>query len=190
MRCRLILFLASCLPLQKGVIIQPIRNNPPSKETHMTDEPQHKKRPLGFWRVTLFGLAVLLFGSGLNLLRAVWVWGQISALTDLSPSMPMPLLAGASLVWSAIFALCAVGLWRRRPWGRKGTLIAVTAYHGYIWVNHIAFDRSDYARQVWPFAIVHTLLTLLVVWGFLNLPMLRRINEGKKNENGKTQASE
>jgi uncharacterized membrane protein (DUF2068 family) len=156
----------------------------------MTDEPKSQKHPPGFWRVTLFGLAVLLLGSGLNLLRAVWAWGQARALADLSPSMPMPLLAGASLVWSVVFALCAVGLWRRRPWGRVGTLVAVTAYHGYVWVNHIAFDRSDYARQVWPFAIVHTLLTLLIVWGFLNLPMLRRIYEGEKHENKKTPSSE
>ncbi len=155
--------------------------------THDTPSKIHPRRP---WRVTVFSLAVLFFGSGLNLLRSVWAWGQADALTALHTSLPMPLLAGASLVWSVVFAACAMGLWRLRPWGRRGTLIAVTLYHGTIWLNHIVFDRADYARQVWPFAIVHTLLTLLVVWGFLNLPALRRVYKGDSDENGKAQTSQ
>jgi len=39
----------------------------------------------------------------------------------------------------------------------------------------LLFDRSDYAPQVWPLAVVHTLLTLLVVWGFLYWPAVRRL---------------
>jgi hypothetical protein len=53
--------------------------------------------------------------------------------------------------------------------------VAVTLFHGQIWFNHIVFDRSDYARQVWPFAIVNTVAVLIVVWGFLNWPSIRRV---------------
>lgn len=125
--------------------------------------------------VTLFSLAVLLLGSGLNLLRAAWAWRQVDALADLPTSMPLALLAGTSLAWSIIFVACSLGLWRLRPWGRRGTLVTVTLFHGHIWLNHVLFDRSDYARQVWPFAIVHTLATLFVVWAFLYWPAIRRL---------------
>ena len=147
------------------------------------------KRP---WRVTIFSLLVLLLGSGLNLARAIWALRQAEALADvpLSTALPMPLLAATSLAWAVAFGVCSVGLWRLRPWGRTGTLVAVTLFHGHIWFNHILFDRSDYARQVWPFAIVHTSVVLVVVWGFLNWPSIRRsYGEGdrmvslrKKNE--------
>lgn len=133
-----------------------------------------RKRPRS---VTLFSLLVLFFGSGLNLARAVWALQQASALAELplSTSLPMPWLAGTSLVWGCVFALCSLGLWRLRAWGRNGTLVAVTLFHVQIWLHHIIFDRSDYARQVWPFAIVHTLSVLIAVWGFLNWPSIRRL---------------
>jgi hypothetical protein len=134
------------------------------------------KRP---WRVMLFSLGVSSLGGGLNLLRAAWAWRQARALTSLpSTSMPMPLLAGTSLAWGFVFGLCGLGLWRLRPWGRGGTLAAVTLFHAHVWLNHLLFDRSDYARQVWPFAVAHTLVALLVVWGFLYWPAVRRLYEG------------
>jgi hypothetical protein len=127
--------------------------------------------------VTLFSLAVLWLGSGLNLLRAAWAWRQANALTDLpaSTAMPMTALTGTSLVWGVLFGVCSLGLWRLRSWGRRGTLIAITLFHVHIWINHVLFDRSDYARQAWPFAIIHTLGTLCVVWGFLYWPSIRRL---------------
>jgi hypothetical protein len=139
----------------------------------VVDADLEPKRPR---RVTIFSLLVLLLGSGLNLARAVWALRQADALADisLSTTLPMPLLAATSLVWSVVFGVCCVGLWRLRPWGRTGTLAAVTLFHGHIWLNHILFDRSTYARQVWPFAIVHTLAALFVVWGFLKWPSIRR----------------
>lgn len=130
----------------------------------------------------MFSLLVLLLGSGLNLARATWALGQTSALAELSlsTSMPMSYLFGTSLVWSLVFGGCSFGLWRLQSWGRIGTLVAVTLYQGHIWLNHIVFDRSDYARQVWPFAIVHTLVVLGAVWGFLNWPTIRDLYEERK----------
>jgi uncharacterized membrane protein (DUF2068 family) len=121
-------------------------------------------------RVTIFSVLVLLMGSGLNLARAVWALADL----PLSTSMPMTLLAGASVAWGLIFAICSFGLWRLRPWGRVGTLVAVTLYHVNTWFNHIVFDRSDYAQQVLPFSIANTVVVLLAVWGFLNWPSIRR----------------
>ena len=133
--------------------------------------------PKRSWRVTIFSLLVLLLGSGLNLVRAVWALRQANALTDLPQptSMPMTWLSATSLVWGLAFTLCAYGLWRLRPWGRSATLVAMTLYHVNIWFNHTVFDRSDYARQVVPFAVVNSLLALAVVWGFLNWPAIRRL---------------
>ena len=133
-----------------------------------------RKRP---WRVTLFSLLVLLLGSGLNLARAVSALYQASALADLPQvtAMPMTLLFGTSLVWGIVFGVCSFGLWKLRPWGRVSTLAAATLFHAHIWFNHIVFDRSDYARQVWPSAIVHTLVVLIIVWGFLNRASIRHL---------------
>lgn len=125
---------------------------------------------------------MLLLGSGLNLARAVWALRQANALTDLpqSTSMPMTWLSATSLVWGLAFAVCGYGLWRLRPWGRIATLAAATLYHVNIWFNHIVFDRSDFARQVWPFAIINSLVALIVVWGFLNWPSIRRLYDEKE----------
>ena len=133
------------------------------------------------WRIKLFSLGVLFLGGGLNLLRAAWAWRQAQALSDLSfsPAMPMSLLTGTSFVWGVLLGLCGLGLWLLRSWGRQGTLIAVTLYHAHIWLNHLLFDRSDYASQVWPFALVHTLGTLFLVWGFLFWPSIRRLYESQ-----------
>lgn len=133
-----------------------------------------RKRP---WSVTIFSLLVLLLGSALNLARSFWALRQADALADvpLSTSMPMAWLAGLSLFWGLAFGICSFGLWRLRTWGRTGTLIAATLFHVNIWFNHILFDRSEYARQEWPFAIGHTLVVLVGVWGFLNWPSIRRL---------------
>jgi hypothetical protein len=135
-------------------------------------------------RVTLFSLGVLVLGGGLNLLRAGWAWWQSQALADLvtPTAMPMGLLASTSLAWGLVFGLCGLGLWRLRPWGRKGALAAVSLFHAHVWLNHLLFDRSDYARQVWPFALAHTLAALLVVWGFLYWPAVRRLYAGPELE--------
>jgi len=132
----------------------------------------HSGRPR---RVKLFSLAVLCFGGGLNLVRAVLAWLRVDSLIDLPTTMPMALLAGTSLAWAIVFGACSLGLWRLRPWGHRGTGVAVTLFHGHIWINHFLFDRSPYARQVWPFALLHTLVTLIVVWGFLYWPAVRRL---------------
>jgi hypothetical protein len=136
------------------------------------EDTQTRKRPRS---VTIFSLLVLLMGSALNLTRAMWAFRQADALADLplSTSMPMGLLAATSLIWAFAFLVCAYGLWRLRPWGRIATLALVTLYHVNIWFNNLVFDRSDYARQVWPFAVVNSLVALAVVWGFLNWPSIR-----------------
>jgi uncharacterized membrane protein (DUF2068 family) len=136
------------------------------------DDSPTRKRP---WSVTIFSLLVLLLGSGLSLARTVWALRQANALADLplSTSMPMGLLAATSLTWGVAFAICSYGLWRLCSWARIATLVVVTLYHVNIWFNHIVFDRSDYARQVLPFATVNSVVVLAAVWVFLNWPSIR-----------------
>lgn len=127
--------------------------------------------------VTLFSLLVLLLGSGLNLARGIWAARYASTLADLSLStaMPMSWLAATSLLWGLAFGVCGVALWRLRPRARMGTMLCVALFHGHIWLNHVFFDRSDYAVQAWPFSIVQTMLALVIVWGFLNWPSIQRL---------------
>lgn len=127
--------------------------------------------------VTLFSLVVLLLGGGLNLVRAWGAWHAARRLNSMTgvPAMPLTWLAGTSLIWASVLAVSSWGLWRRRAWGWLATLSAVTLYHGHIWLNHLWFDRSSYARQSWPLALVDTGVTLLLVWGFLYWPSIRTI---------------
>jgi hypothetical protein len=117
----------------------------------------------------------------LNLTRAIWAWGEASAFAEMSVSttLPMEWLAALSLVWSVVFAVCVVGLWRLQVWGWFLTLAAVSLFHAHIWFNHFLFDRSFYARQLWPFALAYTAVVLLGTWGFLLWPSVRRLYRGQ-----------
>jgi hypothetical protein len=50
-----------------------------------------------------------------------------------------------------------------------------TLYQAHIWLNHLLFDASDYARQTRPRDLALSALFLAVVWGTLHLPGVRRI---------------
>jgi len=120
-------------------------------------------------------LALLMLALGLgNLGRA----GVALRYAILLPTLPMtvtwPYLVAMGGFWGAIFVACAAGLVRFRPWGRRGTLAAVTLYEAHTWANHLLFDTSDYARQTRPRDLLLTLLLLALVWGLLNWPSIRR----------------
>ena len=52
---------------------------------------------------------------------------------------------------------------------------AIIVYQFHIWINHLIFDTSAYSRQVWPFQIGISVAWIVVVWGFLFLPGIRRV---------------
>ena len=89
--------------------------------------------------------------------------------------MPPIYLAAGGLVWGIAFVVAALGVWRLWPWARKLVLGAIVVYQLHIWVNHLAFDTSDYARQVWPFHIGISVAWVAAVWGYMFLPGIRRL---------------
>ena len=120
-------------------------------------------------------LALLVLALGLaNLGRAGVALRYDALLPDLPLTVPLTYLAVMGGLWGVVLTTCAVGLVRFRPWGRWGTLAAVTLYEAHVWGNHLLFDGSDYARQTRPRDLLLTLLLLAFTWGLLNLHSVRK----------------
>lgn len=123
---------------------------------------------------SLLGLLILVIGLA-NLARAVLALRYVGLLPGLSFTAPLEYLMAMGIFWGLTLTLAAVALLRRWPWGRWATLAAVTLYQVHVWVNHVLFDASDYARRTWPWDLLLTLLFLAFVWGSLSLPAVRKI---------------
>lgn len=126
--------------------------------------------------VVVLALLVLALGLG-NLGRAGMALRYAALLPNLPLTVPLEYLVAMGGFWGAALTVCAVGLVRFRPWGRHGTLAAVILYEAHVWVNHLLFDASDYARQTWPRDLLVTALLLALVWGSLNLRNVRETFE-------------
>ncbi len=115
------------------------------------------------WRPASLVLLIGLVGLG-NLGRAVMAFRYARILPDLPLTIPWAYLAGMGVFWGVVLLACAVGLHRRRPWSHWATLAAVTLYQAHVWLNHLLFDASDYARQTRPRDLVLSVLFLVIVW--------------------------
>ena len=124
--------------------------------------------------VTLFALAVLYLGL-VNLARAWLALNRSSFERTLALAVPLPYLGLSGLFWGAAFVVIAFGLWPVWVWARKAMLGAILIYQLHIWINHFVFDSSVYSRQVWPFEAGLSLAWIIVVWGFLFLPGIKRL---------------
>lgn len=122
---------------------------------------------------TWFALAVLYL-SAVNLVFGAQALASGPPWSAWPARAPLAWLIAGKLAWGVVFGVTAWGVWRLRPWGRKLLLGAITLYQAHIWLNHILFDASDYARQVWPFAAGVSVVTLGVAWGFMFWPKIRR----------------
>ncbi len=121
-------------------------------------------------------LALLVLALGVaNLVRMGVALRYASLLPDLPTTVPLEYLAGMGAFWGVALTTCAVGLARFCPWGRWGTLAAVTLYEVHVWVNHLLFDASDYARQTRGWDLLLTVLLLVLFWGSLNLHSVRNV---------------
>lgn len=116
------------------------------------------------WVWAAVEVLLLLLALG-NLGRGVMALRLHTPFPDLPLTAPLEYLAAMGFLWAAVFAVCAVGMWRPSPWGRRVTPIAVALYQAHVWFNHLRFDASDYARQTRPFDLLMTLLCLALVWG-------------------------
>jgi hypothetical protein len=145
---------------------------------NQTADGQSKRRrprftPAQKWVMALSLLALAL-GLG-NLVRMVMALRYGALLPELPLTVPLTYLAVMGGLWGLVFLACAAGLARFRRWSRWGTLVAVTLYQIHVWVNHLLFDASDYARQTRPRDVLLTALLLALTWGSLNLRRIRRV---------------
>jgi uncharacterized membrane protein YczE len=134
------------------------------------------KRTLAQKWVIVLGLLVLALGLA-NLVRAALALRYEALLPDLPMTAPLTYVAAVSGLWGLVLVVCASGLARFHPWGRWGTLAAVTLYQVHVWVNHVLLDANDYAFQTQPRDLALTLLLLALTWGSLNLPHIRKVFE-------------
>ena len=129
------------------------------------------KRPFA---VTLLALCVLLLAvwNAWQTLRAVQ---QYDLMQSLGLSTPAVLLVVTGVTWAVGFGLAAWGLWRLKAWGRWWMLIAIVVYQLQIWLERLTLVRTSYEELTRPAGLFISVLSILVVWGFLFLPKIRRL---------------
>jgi hypothetical protein len=122
------------------------------------------------------GLSLLVLAVGLtNLARAGVALRYAALLPDLPMTVPLWYLAAMGGFWGVALIACGVGLIRFSPWSRWATLAAATLYEIHVWVNHLLFDVSDYARRTRPWDVLLTVVLLGLIWGSLSLPGVQKI---------------
>jgi hypothetical protein len=125
----------------------------------------------------LLSVLTLLLGLG-NAGRAIMALRYSARLPGLPTTTSLKYVAAVGGFWGVIFIACTVGLSCFLPFGRRLTLTAVTLYQAHVWTNHLLFDVSHYARQTYLRDLVLTLVLLLLFWGSLNLPRIRKTFKG------------
>jgi hypothetical protein len=134
-----------------------------------------KYKRLSYSQKWVIALGLLALALGLaNLGRAAMALRYAALLPALPMTVSWTYLAAMGGLWGLIFATCTLGLVSFRPWGRRGTLAAVTLYEVHVWANHLLFDVNEYAFQVRPRDLLLTLMLLALVWGLLNSPNIRK----------------
>jgi len=123
--------------------------------------------------VTLLALLVLSLAS-FNLLSLTSGLRRYTVLQSLPLSLPPAVPIASAALWTAIFGLLAVGLWRLKGWARWGTLGGLTLYLAQVWIELLVFSQSDYIRTTAWFYVVVDGVILLWVWGTLFRPKVRQ----------------
>ncbi len=129
------------------------------------------KRP---FVVTIFALLVLLLAAW----NAFQVWNAFQKYDDmrsLDLVTEANILIIMGLTWAIGFGLAAWGLWRLRSWGRTWMLIAIIAYQAQQWIMRFTLVRSSDEVIRRPADLFLSLLSIIVVWGFLFIPRIRRL---------------
>jgi hypothetical protein len=115
----------------------------------------------------------VLYLGVVNLARATLALSGSTFEKTLPLTMSLPYLAAGGIVWGSVFVAAAFGIWKLWARARRLLLIAIVVYQAHIWINHWFFDTSSYSRQVWPFQAGISVITTVVVGGFLFLPGIR-----------------
>ncbi len=129
------------------------------------------KRP---FVVTIFALLVLLLAAW-NVFQIFSVAQHYDLMNALNLTTQANLLVIIGLTWSIGFGLAAWGLWRLRSWGHTWMLIAIIIYQAQQWIMRFTLVRSSDEVIRRPADVFLSLLSIVVVWGFLFIPKIRRL---------------
>ena len=124
--------------------------------------------------VTIFALLVLLL-SAWSAFQVASVAQRYDLMRTLEVTTQANLLIVIGLTWTIGFGLAAWGLWRLRSWGRTWTLIAIVVYQIQQWLMRLALSSSSDEVIRRPADAFLSLLSIIVVWGFLFIPKIRRL---------------
>jgi hypothetical protein len=120
-------------------------------------------------------VATLLLLVGLaNLARGSLAIASALRLPALPMAVSWEYLATGGIVRGLALCICSFGLAGFYRWARVASLIITSAFQVDVWVNHLLFDASDYARQTWPRDLALTVLFLGFVFGVLAWPSVCR----------------
>lgn len=120
---------------------------------------------LAFLVFCIAAISVLGLASGIR---------RYTILSRLPLSLPPAVSIAGNAIWAAVFGLLVLGLWRLKPWARWGTLAAVTIYLAQYWIERLVFGQSDYIRVTTWFYVGLDAVILVLVWGSLLRPKVRR----------------
>ena len=123
--------------------------------------------------VTLLAVAVLLLAL-FNLLRFTQALDDAYLMIDLHLAAPLAANFSTGAMWGIGFGALSIGLCRLRRWARNGTLIAIVLYHINVWLIRLIFSQSPDEVLTRPVDAAISALSILVVWGVLFLPRVRR----------------
>ncbi len=115
-----------------------------------------KRHPRSFF-VTLLALAVFLLGMG-YLLQSGQALSHYSLNLEIPLSVPawyQPLSGG---IWGAAWLVLAIGLWRRKEWARRLTLIVIPIQVLFWLGDWLLFSRSSIAIQSFWFDLTARLI--------------------------------
>ncbi len=123
--------------------------------------------------VTFLALLVLSIAA-FNALGLASGVRRYTVLSRLPLSLPPAVSIGSSAFWAVVFGPLAFGLWRLKPWARWGALAAVPLYLAQFWIERLVFGQSDYIRATTWFYVGLDVVILILVWGSLLRPKVRR----------------
>jgi hypothetical protein len=122
--------------------------------------------------LTWFSMWVVALG-GYSLARAWVLLRQRPVLIELGASVN-PLVIAWSVLWGVGLIVAGVGLWWRREWGRRLTLVCIPLYYLCGLINQFVFVRSEFWRnRDAAMVVVAVAVNLFVLW-FLNRRSIRR----------------
>lgn len=107
--------------------------------------------------VTLTVVNVFLLGTG-YLLQSGQALSRYTLYRSLPLSVPAWYLPLAGGVWGVSWLILGAGLWRRKEWARRFTLIAIPLQLGAWLADGLLFSRSTIAIQSFGFDLILRLL--------------------------------